>query len=419
MSERNQIRIDDLREPRLSEMQTAALNYAAGLKICFDEDDVLAEAMSRSGLSDFGSAAFRPRLRAQLGAIEADTGLTGLGRLILRRRMVGLLVARLRFEDFLRHHPEALEVELEPPIIVVGLPRSGTTHLVNLIAADQRFRALPWWECQEPFPGRGDGPGPDGVDPRFQRALASYEAETSMAPVTRAMHDRRPDAIEEECELLDLDFAGYTLEWHARVPGWRDFYFGIDQDASYAYLVRILKALTFLRGPRRWVLKTPQHLEQLGPLTRTFPEATLAFTLRDPVAVLQSAMTMLGYGDRVRRHEVGLSELAEYWTARIEQLLRAFVRDRDRLAPQRCVDVEFNEFMSDDVTMVERIFSVAGLDLPGAARRQLDAYMRGHPRGQHGQVVYDLKGDFGLRADELRERFAFYFERFPGVRAEV
>ncbi len=419
MSQRTSIRIDDLAEPRLGEMQKAALDWAAGQEIGFDEKALLAEAAQRSGLSDFGSDDFRPRLRAQLAAIEGDLGLTGLGRLILRRRLVGLLVARLRLEDFLGRYPEALEVELEPPIVVVGLPRSGTTHLVNLIAADRRFRALPWWECQEPFPGAGDGPGPDGLDRRFARALANYEAETAMAPITRAMHDRRPDAIEEECELLDLDFAGYTPEWHARVPGWRDFYFGIDQDASYAYLVRILKALTFLRGPRRWVLKTPQHLEWLGPLRRTFPEATFAFTLRDPVAVLQSAITMLGYGDRVRRHEVGLGELATYWLDRIERLLRAFVRDRDQFAGQRAIDVEFHEFMRDDVAMVARIYAAAGLELTRSARRELDAYMEAHPRGAHGQIVYDLEGDFGLRPAAVRERFGFYFERFPGVQSEV
>ena len=98
--------------------------------------------------------------RAQVDAVEADTGLSGLGRYIVRERLLGLLRARLRFEDFVRRHPEALEVELEPPVIVVGLPRSGTTHLVNLLAADSRFRSMPWWEVREPIPVLGDGPGP-------------------------------------------------------------------------------------------------------------------------------------------------------------------------------------------------------------------------------------------------------------------
>ena len=76
-------------------------------------------------------------------------------------------------------HPEALDVELEPPVIVVGLPRSGTTHLVNLLAADSRFRSMPWWEVIEPTPVLGDGPGRDGVDPRYLRCLAAYEIDAA------------------------------------------------------------------------------------------------------------------------------------------------------------------------------------------------------------------------------------------------
>ncbi len=112
------------------------------------------------------------------------------------------------------------------------------------------------------------------------------------------MHDRPPWSIEEDCELIDLDLCAYTLELHARVPAWRDYYLALDQRPHYAFLRRELQVLSYLRGPNRWVLKTPQHLEQLGPLLDTFPDATIAFTLRDPVAVLQSAITMLAYGDR-------------------------------------------------------------------------------------------------------------------------
>ena len=151
------------------------------------------------------------------------------------------------------------------------------------------------------------------------------------------MHDRLPQAIEEEVELLDIDFASYVLEWHARVPQWRDYYLGLDQDDHYGYLRTVLQALTFLRGPRQWVLKSPQHCEQLGPLISTFPDATVAFTHRDPVAVIQSAVTMLAYGDRMRRKAIDPDGLVDYWIDRIERLLRACVRDRDLIPcrPQR------------------------------------------------------------------------------------
>ena len=321
------IEIPDLREPRRDEAAQAVFDYALAMEVDLDASGIAAEARATTGLDDVGDPTVDDRLAAQVAAVEADTGLTGLGRFIIRKRLVGLYQARLRFEDFVRRHPEALDVELEPPVIVVGLPRSGTTHLVNLLAADRRFRSMPWWEVIEPTPFPGDGPGPDGVDPRFLRCLADYELSAAHDPVLVAMHDRPPHSIEEDCELVDLDFCSYTLEWHARVPQWRDRYLALDHDAHYAFLRRQLQVLAHLRGPRRWVLKTPQHLEQLGPLLRTFPDATIAFTLRDPVAVLQSAITMLAYGDRIRRREVDADGLAAYWLDRVERLLRAAVRD--------------------------------------------------------------------------------------------
>src|SRR6185437_9445723 len=131
-----------------------------------------------------------------------------------------------------------------------------------------------------------------------------YEAQIRMVPLITAMHNQHPSAIEEEIELEDLDFASYTLEWLARVPKWRDFYLTLDQHAHYAYMKKVLQVVTFLRGPNRWVLKSPQHLEQIPALLATFPDATFAVTHRDPVSVIQSAITMAAYGDRMRRTAV-------------------------------------------------------------------------------------------------------------------
>ena len=228
----------------------------------------------------------------------------------------------------------------------------------------------------------GDGPGRDGIDPRYLRSHATWELTNETAPLTALMHDRPPWSIEEDCELVDLDLCSYTLEWHARVPSWRDHYLGLDQRRHYAFLRQELQVLSYLRGPNRWVLKTPQHLEQLGPLLDTFPDATIAFTLRDPVAVLQSAITMLAYGDRMRRVRIDADELAAYWIDRIERLLRAAVRDAHLIPERQRVDVEFGEFMADDLAMAAKILDVAGLELTDAARGAFEAYLAGNPRGQ-------------------------------------
>ncbi len=409
-----EVRITDLREPRRDAAEQQLHDVARSMEVDLDPDGIIASAVRRTGMDDFGGdPTLFDRLRAQVDAVEADAGLSGLGRFLVRRRLVGLLAARLRLEDFVHRHPEALEVELEPPVIVVGLPRSGTTHLVNLLARDRRFRAMPWWEVAEPIPVLGDGPGPDGVDPRYLRCLADHEATQQVSPLTALMHDRPPEGIEEECELMDLDLCTYTLEWMARVPGWRDHYLDdLDQRAHYAFLRRELQVLSYLRGPNRWVLKCPQHLEQLGPLVDTFPDATIAFTLRDPVAVLQSAITMLAYGDRNRRVRIDADELATYWVDRVERLLRAAVRDARLIPEPQRVDVEFGEFMADDVAMATRIIELSGLEVTGECRTALADYVAGNPRGKDGRVVYDLRG-------ELYDRYSFYFDAFPQVRPEV
>ena len=413
------IEIPDLREPQRDADEQQIYDMAVSMEVDLAPAALLAAATRRTGLTDLGDPTLVDRLAAQVAAVDADEGLSGLGRYLIRRRLVGLLAARQRFEDFVRRYPEALEVPLEPPIIVVGLPRSGTTHLVNVLACDTRLRSLPWWEIAEPTPVLGDGPGRDGVDPRYLRMLADYEASRQMSPMTALMHDRPPSSIEEECELMDLDLCAYVLEWLARVPSWRDTYFALDQHAHYAFLKRQLQVLSFLRGPRRWVLKCPQHLEQLGPLLATFPDATIAFTLRDPVAVLQSAITMLAYGDRNRRVEVDADGLAAYWVDRIERLLRAAVRDADLIPADQRIDVEFGEFMRDDVAMASRILQMAGLDVGDDTRGQLEAYVAGNPRGRDGRIVYDLRRDFHLDPADLYDRYAFFFDAFPQITPEV
>lgn len=412
------IRIRDLAQPEYTDFQRAARAATENVAVAFDEDALCEEARRRTGLADFGADDFRPRLAVWLEALREDDNASGIGRLTAWNDVLRYLVSRLRIEDVIRRHPEILEEEIRRPIIIVGLPRSGTTHLVNLISADERLRSMPYWESREPVPIRGEGPGHDGLDPRYVRTAQLWEQMDATMPLLKAMHPMTPSHVHEEIELQASDFGSYVLEWIAHVPRLRDFYLREDQTSTYAYMKKALQVLQWHRPRERWILKSPQHLEQLGPLLATFPDATFAVTARDPVSVIASTITMEAYGSRMRCREVKLDRIADYWTDRVETLLQRCVRDRALLPSERSLDVLFHEFMADDVAMVERIYDLAGLEMTPEARRQLDAYMKAHPRGAHGRVVYDLPGDFGIDPAALRERFAFYFERFP-IRAET
>ena len=412
------IDFDDLTSPKLTDVQRQILKFTEARHVELDIDRMLAEAVEQADANDLDDTdGFGDRLTTHVAAIEADAGLTQLNRASLRQRVVRLLRNRLSLVELIKRYPEIESIPIERPFIVVGMPRSGTTHLVNLIAADPRRRALPYWESQEPIPARGEGPNIYGIDARYARSKAEHDALMASAPVVAAMHDRFPEAIEEEVELLDLDLAAYVLEWHARVPDWRDYYLQLDQTRHYAYMRKVLQALTFLRGPRTWVLKSPQHCEQLGPLLATFPDATVAFTHRDPVAVIQSAITMMAYSDRLRRTSIDADWLLDYWSDRVHRLLSACVRDRDLVAAERSIDISFHHLNGNEMPLLDELYERGGVDLPPEVRGCFQQYLDGNPRGKHGRIRYDLQRHFGVSADELRARFGFYFDRFD-VRPE-
>lgn len=417
------ILISDLAEPQLDANQRAALAYGETLTVNLDPEDILSEASARLYLEDFGPADFRARLALLCDEWGNDAGLNNLGRLSLRNKLLQYARNRLLIRDMLNRHPEIHEVQIRAPIVVAGLPRSGTTHLLNLMAADTRLRALPLWESYEPVPTPGDTPLADGTDPRYQSCADTWASMQQMTPLLAAMHPMNPEHIHEELELMGPDYASYNFEWLSPCPRWRDQYYATDQTPHYEYMKTVLKILTWQDGDRdgsetRWVLKCPQHLEQLPVLKSVFPDATVAITHRDPVAVIQSAATMIAYGQRMSRHRVDPGAVADYWSDRIFHLLQACARDRHCWSGEQSIDVPFHTFMADDIAMVARIFDLAGLEMDVEARNRLAQFMRDNPRGKHGRIAYDLEADFGVQPAALRERFGFYFKQFP-VQAEI
>lgn len=418
----DEIRITDLAAPVLNDVQRMGLEYGERQHTELTVDAVCAAALDRTGLADFGADDFRERLGVQLTEMDADPERTGLGRMLMFGDAVRYAANRLRIHDLLARHPEILDVEIAAPVVVIGLPRSGTTHLVNLLAADTRFRSMPLWESYEPVPDPDERSGPDGVDPRWTRCQQAWEAMQAGAPFVAAMHPMEPDHVHEEIELQTPDFSSYNHEWVVRAPRWRDHYLAHDQTAHYAYMKRVLQILQWYRGEdgrERWVLKSPQHLEQIGPLLATFPDATVVVTHRDPVAVVQSTITMLTYGARTAYRSSRPEWYRDYWTERIGLLLDASLRDRHLLPADRTMDVLFHEYMADELGTLARVYEGAGMALTEPAREEIAAYQRTHPRSRGGQVVYDLRGDFDVTPDEVRSRFGAYLDRFADVRIEV
>lgn len=383
---------------------------------------MLEAAREKTGLDDFGPEDFIERLSVQVRSVKEDPYMSPLGSYGVFNDWVLYAENRLRLMQLWEQHPEIERESIVRPIIIAGLPRSGTTHLINLIAADERFRAMPLWEARRPVaPAEHTHHAKTAEelrdDPRYRECEQEWQAMSTTMPLLKIMHPMNPDHIHEEIELQCPDFSSYILEWVAHVPRWRDYYLSQDQSPHYAFMKKALKTLQWYRAGEHWVLKSPQHLEQLPVLLRHFPDATIVITHRDPVSVIASAATMSAYGSRMRCTRVDAKMIGEYWVDRIERLLRACTRDRDVVPAQQSVDVLFHEFMADGAATLARVYETAGITLSETARKQHVRYMEQHARGKHGRVVYDLKEDFGIDPASLRERFSFYYKAF-GVSQE-
>jgi hypothetical protein len=410
------VHIDDLADPQFApearEILDAVAPVAEGLDLGVDA--LVAQATADTGLDDFGDDAFLEPLTILAAALDADETRSPMGRVAAHGLLGQLLRNRLLVHDLLTEHPEIHDVRIERPIVIVGQPRTGTTHLHNLIASDPAIRSLPYWESLEPVLGRSERAAvADGApDPRRDRTGAGLAFLDVAMPYFKRMHEMTVDHVHEEIQLLAIDFSTMLFETMGMMPTWKHWYTTHDQTRHYEYLRTLLKVLQWQRGGTRWVLKSPQHMEQIQPLLTVFPDATFVFTHRDPVSVVASNATMIAYTARSAHAVVDPPAIGHYWSTRIEEMLNAGMRDHDLFPSGQMIDVPFAEFMADDIAMVERIYEVADQPFTDATRTAMDEFMVHNPRGRHGGVRYDLQGDFGIDPAERREAMRPYTDRF-------
>jgi hypothetical protein len=405
------VHLDDLAEPRFSPEaeQIRDMMDALAADCALDADALHARAIADTGLDDFGPDDYRERLDVYLAALHDIDSMHGPGIVNFFGQLSQWLKNRLLLTDLVTRHPEIHDIELLPPVVIAGLPRTGTTHLHNLLAAAPAFRTLPYWESFEPFPL----PAEVGVepDPRAARMDVAVTVMNIVMPHFALMHEMTTEHVHEEIQLLANDVSSMFMETLAHVPRWREYYLAHDQTSTYDYLATQLKALQFLRGGRRWLLKSPQHLEQLPVLERVFPGVAVVCTHRDPVPVALSMVAMLTYSARMHRSPVPVEQIAAEWIDRLELMLAALARDRDVIAPERSIDVTFDDFMADELGVAEQVFGLVGEPVTDDARTAMADYLAGHQRGRLGRVVTSCEM-FGLNEGDLHARFAPYVSRF-------
>ena len=319
------LRVEGMREDKRSPEERRALEAAESQSLDMSVARVLEESRKETGLDDFGPTDFTERLALLLGEVETDDNVWKAYKASFVDQCVKAAANRLRIQHYRSEHPTSLRVAIDRPINVIALPRSGSTHLENLLAADRRLRHLPVYLAAQPAPQPGERPGPDGVDPRWARSAVRWEA-MRQNQIMAAMHEHSPDHACGENELQIPDFASYQWEWMANVPAFRDFYLSHDQTPHYRYMRDVLALVAHqLPGDQRWMLKSNQHSEQLGALLATYPDATIVMIHRDPVATLQSLLTMRGLALKMSQKRPNIDAHVDYWVERIERMLRSYL----------------------------------------------------------------------------------------------
>jgi hypothetical protein len=375
------------------------------------EEQVMSLAQQMTGLDDWGpDESFRIGLRVLVDAIEAMSP-PDRWRHSFRRQIVHFLNQRLRWRDDERRSPEILDERIEAPLMIVGLPRTGTTLTHDLLALDPGARAPRNWEYAAPWPA------PEvatfTTDPRIAKVQASWDAQLAASPELAHMLPIDANMPSECNDSMMFHFAGPNYWAWFRVPEHRRWTEEQTAPGLYGTHKRILQELQW-KGPRgRWTLKSPGFIGDLDAIIDTYPDATLVWTHRDPattiaslsslVAALQNAL--LGeYPDPV---ELGKST-RELWVACLK---RGMAARKDPRVAKAIIDIPYRELVKDKVGATRRIHEHVGLEFTDEHRKRIDDLEVAQPSSQFAKHSYSPE-DFGVDVDSLREELAEYYAEY-------
>lgn len=390
------------------------MNTAVDNQAVFDVEGLLALASEQSGgLTDFGPGNYREALGVLFDSLRREADLSAQGAQLLHGKLLAQLVNRLVIQDYCRRHPEILEERIDDPLVIVGLPRTGTTLLQRMLASDPRFHSAAWWETRYPAPL----PEEDVCDASRRIGLARDEVAQMIHFIPDILSIHPLDAVQadEEFMLMEHSFM-CAMDSYANVPAYTAWLAQQDQTPVYTYLKTMLQFLQWQKRQRgepaaqRWVLKTPQHLHTLEILFKVFPGAQVVLTHRDPAQTIPSMASMAHtlwklYADAPDPVTVG-----RQWSAQMQRAMAHAMAVREGMPAERFLDVRFEDTVQDPFGVVRAVYRFAGMPLTEEARAAMWAWMEDNPRNQRASHAYTLDR-FGLSQAQLERDFAGYRAR--------
>ncbi len=385
--------------------------YRVGKPPKLEKDELIGTARNETGLTDLGKDFWDEPLDRLIGSLNREASLHPIGFFISRKRIINLLSVRLRAEYWFRRHPEILEQELLPPLVIVGLQRTGTTKLHRLLTADPDNRVLRSWEAINPAPFHRNL---NGTDRRIRSARVSEKALRMMAPGFFAIHPVEHTAPEEDILLLDVTFLSTTPEATSHVPSYAAWLERTDQSPAYAYGSKLLQLLQWQQPGKRWILKSPHHMEFMPLIDKTFPRARFLWTHRDMNECIPSFLSMVCHSRSIFSDRVSMEQVRDHWVRKTTYMLERGMAFREgKEGQEKVTDILYTDLVRSPMRVLEAIYAPYG-GIPGQLRLRFEQADSDNPYGKYGIHEYSLE-DFGLGARELLKRNEGYQQLYLGL----
>lgn len=372
-----------------------------------DAESLHRAAHRRARLRSYGAWNFAEPLERLLKSYRDEAALTTLGRITVRELIVSLLDNLLRMEAERAANPSIEQQRIVAPVFIVGLPRTGTTHLHGLIGEDPANRAPLTWEVMYPAASRSSS----GVERARSQTGTRLEWADRLAPEFMRIHPIAPDLPQECIAITAQVFMSIQFHTTHDVPSYQDWLEGASQRLGFDFHYRFLQHLQAKSSGSRWVLKAPGHLFALEGLLERYPDARIVHTHRDPLRVMASMASHATVLRRAFSDNADPRKIAADWADRWARALDRFLTVRARAPAAQFLDIGFESIESDPIGTVERVYDFLGWPLTTPARTAMQSFLAANPKNKHGVHSYTLE-QFGLSRAAQTERFRSYCERF-------
>ncbi len=369
---------------------------------------LIAAATGATGLSDFGDPKFREGLERLVDALNNEAKLTEAGSGRVGGAIIATLANRLQVEDYLATHPELLAAPVEKPTFVFGLPRTGTTLAINLLAADPSRRCFLRWEALASAPPAAAGEL--RTDPRFHAEQARLEMSLKYVPHISAMHHEDADSSCECQFAMSPTFCSQVYDSQYDIPSYNDWFLNADYRPAFRYHKRLMQMLQQNNGGH-WTFKNPWHPLYLDALTEIYPDAQLVMTHRDPADVVASACSLVYAVRKLYSDDVDPKTVAAISLKTFDAMIERVSAYEAKHGAGSIHHIQYKELTANPIGEMRRLHANFDEPLSDAAVTAMQAMLDANPQGKHGKHEYAPE-DYGLTRDSVYAHFADYIERF-------